>query len=75
MRYLLAIGSFLVAVVLFGYFAVCVFQVISDLGPLLAVQEIMDGWQNIAILGGCLVFGAVFLALGVAVSFAPESAR
>lgn len=76
MRILLAIGSFIVAAVLLGFFGFCIFQAISDLGVVLAVQEIIVGWENIAILGGCLLFGAAFLITGVAVLVScPESVR
>jgi hypothetical protein len=76
MRILLASGSFLVAAALLGFFGLCTFQAVSDLGVVLAVQEVVDGWENIAILGGCLLLGAAFLITGVAVLVnRPESAR
>ena len=76
MRILLAIGSFIVAAVLLGFFGFCSFQAISDLGVVLAVQEIIGGWENIAILGGCLLFGVGFFIAGVTVLVSrPESAR
>jgi hypothetical protein len=76
MRILLAIGSFIVAAVLLGFFGFCSFQAISDLGVVLAAQEIIGGCENIAILGGCLLFGAAFLVTGVtALVSRPESAR
>jgi hypothetical protein len=76
MRTLFAIGSFIVAAVLLGFFGVCIFQAISDLGVVLAVQELIGGWENIAILGGCLLFGVASLITGVAVLVSrPELAR
>jgi hypothetical protein len=76
MRIALAIGSFLVAIVPLGFFVFCIFQAISELGVMLALQEIVSGSENIAILGGCLLFGAALLITGVAVLVsAPESAR
>jgi hypothetical protein len=66
MRILLAIGSFVAAAVLLGFFGFCSFQAIADLGVVLAVQEVIGVWENIAILGGCLLFGAGFLIAGVA---------
>jgi hypothetical protein len=76
MRTLLAIGSFLVAAVLLGFFAFCSSQAVSDLGVVLAVQEIINGRENMAIVGGCLLFGTAFLITGVAVLVGrPESAR
>lgn len=76
MRILLAIVSFLLAAVLLGYFGLCIFAAISEAGLVLAVQEIMDGWQNIAILSGCLLFAAVLVITGIAVlGSRPESAR
>jgi hypothetical protein len=76
MRILLALGSFLAAAALLGFFGFCCFQAISDLGVTLAVQEIIGGWENIAILGSCLLFGAAFLIAGVVVLVSPaESAR
>jgi hypothetical protein len=71
MRTLLAIGSFLVAAVLLGFFAFCSSQAVSDLGVVLAVQEIIGGWENIAVLGGCLLFATAFLITGVAVLVQP----
>jgi hypothetical protein len=76
MRILLAIGSFLVAATLLGFFGFCSFQAVADLGVALAVQEVIGAWENIAILGGCLLFGAAFLVTGIAVLVSrPEPAR
>jgi hypothetical protein len=76
MRSLVAIVSFIVAAVLLGLFGFCIFQAISDLGVVLAVHEIIGGWDNVAILGGCLLFGGAFFITGVAVLVThPESAR
>jgi hypothetical protein len=68
MRIFLAIGSFIVAALLLGFFGFCSFQAISDLGLVLAAHEIIGSWENSAVLGGCLLFGAGFLITGVAVS-------
>jgi hypothetical protein len=67
MRILLALGSFLVTATLLGFVAFCSFQGVSDLGVVLAVQEIIAGWENFAILGGCLLLSAAFLITAVAV--------
>ena len=76
MRISLAIGAFLVAAVLLGYFGFCIFAAISELGVVLAVQEIIGGWENIAILSSCLLLAAVLVVTGVAVLVSyPESAR
>lgn len=76
MRILLALGSFLIAALPFGFFGLCSYQAISDLGLALAVQEILGGWENIAILGGCLLLGTAFLITGIAVLvIRPETAR
>jgi hypothetical protein len=76
MRIALAIGTFIAATMPLGFVGFCVFQAISELGVVLAVQEIVGGWENIAILGGCILFGAALLITGVSVLISrPESAH
>ena len=76
MRILLALGSFLAAAAPLGFFGFCILQAVADLGVALAVQEILGGWENIAVLGGCLLLGAAFLVSGVVVLVSrPESAQ
>jgi hypothetical protein len=76
MRILLSLGSFLVAAAPLGFFCFCIVQAVSEVGVVLAMEEIIGGWENIAILGGCLLFGAAFLIAGVAVLVGrPESAH
>jgi hypothetical protein len=76
MRILLAIVAFAVAAVLLGFFGLCISQAISDLGLVLAVLEIIDSWENMVILGGCLLFGVALLLFGVvALVIRPEPAR
>jgi hypothetical protein len=76
MRILLAIVLLIAAVALLGFFGLCISQAISDLGLVLAVLEIIDSWENIVILGGCLLFGVALLIFGVvALVIRPEPAR
>jgi hypothetical protein len=67
MRILLALVSFVISAALLGFFAFCGLMAVSELGLVEAILQIIGDWENIIIMGGCLLFGLAFLGGGLCV--------